>query len=69
MILILIFVCAIMINAQNSKTLIADGTKYTPDKYVLQPTVEKLSDAEIADVKKEALQKEVEFDEIGRAHV
>ncbi len=62
LIVILISVSAIVMNAQNSKTQIADGTKYTPDKYARQPTVEKLSAAEIADVKNEALRPEVEFE-------
>lgn len=62
MIFTLISMVAMVINAQNSKMLIADGTKYTPDKYALQPIIEKLSAEEIAEVKKEALREEFEFE-------
>jgi len=54
-------VFAVLINAQGSPRLIADGTKYTPDRLVRQPAVEKLSAGEIAYVKKEALRNAAEF--------
>jgi hypothetical protein len=47
--------------AQETKTLIADGTKDVPEKSVLQPAVYKLSADEIEAVKDAALEKEVEF--------
>jgi hypothetical protein len=52
----------IMVTAQDFKTLVADGTKYAPDQQVRQPAVEKVSAEEIADVKKEALRTQIEFD-------
>lgn len=50
-----------LINAQNTNTLIADGTADLPVKYALQPIVEELSNEEIEDVKKEAIGKNVSF--------
>jgi hypothetical protein len=44
------------------KTLVADGTLDPPVRAALQPTVEKLSAAEVAAVRKEALARRPEFD-------
>lgn len=57
----LLMIFAMMINAQDLKNLIADGTAEIPKKDGLQPTVENLSANEIETVKKVVLEKEVEF--------
>lgn len=51
----------VMINAQDSKILIADGMVEMPKKLALQPSLEDLSANELEAVKKTALEKEVEF--------
>ncbi len=60
-IIIFILLLGIMINAQNDKTLIADGTTQIPIKYSLAPTLELLSAIEIEAVKNEALRTEINF--------
>jgi hypothetical protein len=56
-----IFILSVMTFAQETKFLIIDGTKSSPEKSVTQPTVYKLSAEEIEAVKVAAMEKEVIF--------
>lgn len=58
---LLVFGLIITLNAQDKKILLADGTNNEPKKEVSQPNIKKLSANEIKNVKKFALEKEVEF--------